>query len=288
MPNKQAKINAEYKNFIVKIFRTVPPKTALVTVNTLTGNTAEKASGFRIVPPWKKGKLVLLSSFNVDYPAANYRTADGLEVNVDVSLSVRVEDPIKFEFDINDPKKELEVTTQAIIRDYIATKTYEELRTEHFSLSSPSNSWIVDRYNKFKELSGTKIDSMRFQNLDLANPETKRQFEAARAQERENAEMIAKATAEAKAAQIRAEGKQQVMKANMETIEQFAEALRKKRCTPTREQLVDLFQTVTVVNSENPNVNTHALVGSKGSSLENSAMILTDGKVSSENVKKTR
>lgn len=288
MANKQAKIDAQYKNFMVKIFRTVPPKTALVTVNTITGNTAQKASGFRIVAPWKKGKLILLSSFNVDYPAANYRTSDGLEVNVDVSLSVRVEDPIKFEFDINDPKKELEVTTQSIIRDYVATKTYEELRKEHFSLSSPSNSWIVDRYNQFRELSGTKIDSMRFQNLDLANPETKRQFEAARAQERENAEMIAKATAEAQSAQIRAEGKQQVMKANMETIEQFAETLRTKGISPTREQLVELFQTVTVVNSENPNVNTHALVGSKGSSLENSAMILTDGNMAPQISKKTR
>lgn len=276
MANKKTNIDAQFTTFMVKIFRMVPSNAVLVMENRITGTRKQKASGLRLQGPICRGKFVCISSMNIDYKEKNYRTLDGLEVKVDVSVTVHVEDPLKFQFDITDPQQELDVTTQAIIREMVANEKYENLISMKFSLSDPQYAWIVDRYKDFENLSGVHVDALRFQSLELADPETKRQFEAARAQERENAELIARANAEKTASQIRAQGLSEIAEKNMSSIKAFDKMLKKQGYTLSQEQIVSLYQSISAMHSQNPNVKTHAIVGSNGSSLENGAIIFAD------------
>lgn len=298
--NKDEKNFNPYAKYSVKVFRQIPPKTVLVSESKFNGKTVKvKGAGFSINAPWMQGKLISLASYTIDYKERNYRTKDDLEVKIDSALTYHVENAKDFEYNVSDFSKEMEVLTQEILRDYVASKTYDELQKHPFNLDDPNNHWLLERYIQFEKKAGVKIEKLSFQNVKLANEETIRQFEAARAQEQENIENIRKSEADALAIRNRskaqneaeadriiktAKAMKQANQLNADLMITIRERLQKLNLTPEEEKkYLEDIQKLIAINSQGPNTKTHVLLNGQNSSLENAAAMFVDSQKNTPN-----
>lgn len=141
--NVDNKDDREYTIYITKIYRVIPKNCALIIRNKFNGqNVRVKKDGFALVAPWCEAKLVSLAIKNIDYEELQFDEKEGQQIKVDLALSVRVVDPIKYEYAHQNIEQELKVRIYSAVRVLIKKATYEELSKKHFEL--PRNDIKMD------------------------------------------------------------------------------------------------------------------------------------------------
>ncbi len=193
----------DFSQYRIRIFKAVPPNMALICQNIFTGKPFVKTSGLVILMPWVKSKMVSLARNTIDYPKEKYRTSDGIEVTVDLALVFSILDPVKYEFNNNDPMQELKTKTQDMLRQYVASKTADEMITRRHTLS------VFDSnrdYDIFTNETGIKINEVSFKTVELPQS-MKDDYEKQKVQERENARLLAEAQNKKAVALIEAEAR---------------------------------------------------------------------------------
>lgn len=124
-----------YTTYITKIYRTIPKNCALITRNKFNGERVKvKNGGFAFVAPWCESKLVSLAVKNIDYEKLEFDEQEGQQITVDLALSVRVVDPIKYEYAHQNIEQELKVRIYSAVRVLMRKATWEELSQRHFEL----------------------------------------------------------------------------------------------------------------------------------------------------------
>lgn len=179
----------DFSQYRIRIFKAVPPNMALICQNIFTGRPFVKNSGLVILMPWVKSKMVSLARNTIDYPKEKYRTSDGIEVTVDLALVFSISDPVKYEFNNNDPMQELKTKTQDMLRQYVASKTADEMITHRHTLSDFDSN---RDYDIFTYETGIKINEVSFKTVELPQS-MKDDYEKQKVQERENARLLAEA-----------------------------------------------------------------------------------------------
>lgn len=192
-----------YETYKVQVFRTVPKNAKLICQNILTGRVTVKERGFRFVLPWYRSKLVNITKKVIDYPKEKYLTKDGIYVEIDPALTVRISDPIKFEFENSNPIQELGVLVKDIIRSFIVSKNSSELIGTNYSVQEKDSAGLFD---KFELRTGLHISHLFFKNIELPK-ELVDDYEKAKAQELENKRAIAEANSKKEQARINSEAK---------------------------------------------------------------------------------
>ena len=197
-------INSElYKNYKVKIFRMAPKNAKLICQNILTGKVVVKNSGFRFILPWYRSKLVNITKTVIDYPIEKYLTREGIYVEIDPALTVRIVDPIKFEYENTNPIQELGILVKDVIRSFVEGKYTNELIGLNYSLEQKDPGRL---FEAFEERTGLHISHLFFKNVKLPK-ELVDDYEKAKAQELENKRAIAEANSKKEQARINAEAK---------------------------------------------------------------------------------
>ena len=192
-----------YKNYKVKVFRMVPKNSKLICQNILNGDVTIKESGFRIILPWYRSKLVNITKTVIDYPKEQYLTKDQIYVEIDPALTVRITDPIKFEFKNSNPLQELCILVKDVIRSFIAGKDSSELIGINYSIGEKDSTGL---FNEFETRTGLHISHLFFKNVRLPK-ELEDDYEKAKTQELENKRAIAEANSKKEQTRINAEAK---------------------------------------------------------------------------------
>lgn len=172
----------DYEEFTTSLFRVVPENHCLLCVNKLTGRPFVKEQGFHTLMPWIESKLVSKANTPVDYPKDTYKTSNGLELEIDVAITISIVDPIKYEYNSTDPLEELGIITRDILRVFIASKEDNELIRGKHSIDDFD---AADVYDRFKEKYGVEVKEVYFKNIDIPQS-LKDDFEKRIVQEREN------------------------------------------------------------------------------------------------------
>lgn len=210
----------DFSSYKVRVFKAVPPNMALICQNIFTGKPFVKTSGLVVVGFWVKSKMVSLARNTIDYPKEKYRTSDGIEVTVDLALVFSVVDPIKYEFNNNDPMQELKIKTRDKLRQYVASKTAEEMITGTHNLSA----FDLNRdYELFTNETGLKVNDISFKQVELPQS-MKDDYEKKAMQEMENARLLAEADAKKKVAICEAEARLAVAEKDAEVREKLGTA----------------------------------------------------------------
>lgn len=124
-----------YTTYITKIYRTIPKNCALIMRNKFNGERVKvKYGGFALVAPWCESKLVSLAVRNIDYEKLEFDEKEGQQITVDLALSVRVVDPIKYEYAHQNIEQELKVRIYSAVRVLMRKATWDELSQRHFEL----------------------------------------------------------------------------------------------------------------------------------------------------------
>lgn len=124
-----------YTTYITKMYRTIPKNCVLITRNKFNGEHVNvKYGGFAMVAPWCESKLVSLAVWNEDYEKLEFDEKEGQQITVDLALSIRVIDPIKFEYSHQNIEQELKTKIYSMMRVLIKKSTYEELSQRCFEL----------------------------------------------------------------------------------------------------------------------------------------------------------
>ena len=128
-----------FKVYITKLYRTIPKNCALITRNKFNGQRVKvKSGGFALVAPWCESKLVSLAIWNIDYEEMKFDESQGQQITVDLALSVRIVDPIKYEYAHQNIDQELKTKIYSMMRVLIKKSTFEDLSQKNFEL--PKNS----------------------------------------------------------------------------------------------------------------------------------------------------
>ncbi len=195
-------INSElYKSYNVKLFRMIPKNAKLICQNVLSGKVIVKNSGFRFVLPWYRSKLVNVTKTVIDYPAEKYLTNEGIYVEIDPALTVRIADPYKFEYENTNPIQELGILVKDVIRSFVESKCAQELIGRNYSIDEkdPGN-----LFNAFEDRTGLHVSHLSFKNIKLPQALVD-DYEKAKTQELENKRAIAEANSKKEQAVINAE-----------------------------------------------------------------------------------
>lgn len=219
IPNSNSEL---YKNYKVKVFRMVPKNAKLICQNIFTGKTKVKESGFRLILPWNRSKLVNITKTVIDYPKERYLTKDKIYVEIDPALTVRISDPEIFEFENTNPIQELGVLVKDVIRSFIASKDSSELIKNNYSVEVKDPQKL---FGNFERRTGLHIGHLFFKNVELPK-ELVDDYEKAKTQELENARAIKEA-----------EGKKKQAEIDLETKKIIADAEAYRQATILRETI---------------------------------------------------
>lgn len=127
----------EYSTYITKLYRTIPKNTALIIRNKYNGSDVKvKTGGFAVVAPWSESKLVSLAVKNFDYDKQKLEDNDGMDVIIDLAISVKVVDPIKYEYYHNNIDEELKQLITSSMRVLINKNVYSNLKSNRFNISN--------------------------------------------------------------------------------------------------------------------------------------------------------
>ena len=193
----------DFSQYKIRVFKAVPPNMALICQNIFTGRPFVKNSGLVILMPWVKSKLVSLAENTIDYPKEKYKTSDDIEVTVDLAITFSISDPIKYEFNNNDPMQELKTKTQDMLRQFVALRSVDEMTNGRHTL----NDFDPNRdYVSFAIGNGINIKNVYFKTVELPQS-MKDDYEKQKVQERENARLLAEAKNKKAVARIEAEAR---------------------------------------------------------------------------------
>lgn len=235
IPNVENK--EDYGFFKVKIFRSVPENTVLLCKNRITGRYYSLNNGFKIVAPWVESKFVSLAAKTIDYPKEVYKASDGIEVTVDLAVTIKIVDAIKYEKESQTPLTQLGIVLKDLMRSFVAQKETDDLyMTEVRTNNIDPNKQLEE----FEEKYGIKVDSLNIKNIELPRSivddyekkkeaEKKREIAKIEAEEQE-----IRANANALVAKIEGEAKASV---KAKEIDYIVEALVKKGLT--KNQIID-------------------------------------------------
>ena len=215
-----------YTIYKTKMFRMVPKNAKLICQNTFTGKVTVKKSGFRFILPWYHSKLVNITKTVIDYPEEKYLTREGIYVEIDPALTVRITDPIKYEFENANPIQELGILVKDVIRSFVESKTASELIGSNYSIEQKDPGRL---FESFESRTGLHVSHLFFKNVKLPK-ELVDDYEKAKAQELENKRAIAEANSKKEQARINAETKkiEAEISAEAKKIDADAEAYRQE------------------------------------------------------------
>ncbi len=202
----------DFSQYKIRMFKAVPPNMALICQNIFTGRPFVKTSGLVILMPWVKSKMVSLADNTIDYPKEKYKTVDGIELTIDLAITFSISDPIKYEFNNNDPMQELKIKTQDMLRQYVALRTVDEMTNGRHTL----NDFDSNRdYASFAVNNGLEIKNVYFKNVELPQS-MKDDYEKKKVQEMENAKLLAEAQTKKAVAMLEAEARYESAKKDAE------------------------------------------------------------------------
>lgn len=169
---------AEYNVYVTRLFRIIPKNCVIITKNRFNGSKVSviepKKRGFHFFLPWTKSKLVSLAVRNFDYPETHFEDSQGIEVVVDLVVTVRISDPIKYEYNNTNVEGELKQLIESQTRILISKCPFEKLKSSSFNVSN----YRMNRYtgacyrsNSFDSVTGEKswepIDLLTEENADF-------------------------------------------------------------------------------------------------------------------------
>ena len=202
----------DFSQYKIRMFKAVPPNMALICQNIFTGRPFVKTSGLVILMPWVKSKMVSLADNTIDYPKEKYKTVDGIELTIDLAITFSISDPIKYEFNNNDPMQELKIKTQDMLRQYVALRTVDEMTNGRHTL----NDFDPNRdYASFAVNNGLEIKNVYFKNVELPQS-MKDDYEKKKVQEMENAKLLAEAQTKKAVSMLEAEARYESAKKDAE------------------------------------------------------------------------
>lgn len=258
-----------YKNYKVKVFRMVPKNAVLICQNIFTGIVTVKESGLRFILPWYRSKLVNISKTVIDYPKERYLTADNIYVEIDPALTVRITNPIKFEFKNNNPIQELGILTKDVIRSFIASKKTSELIGVNYSIEQKDPQGL---FIQFEKRTGLHISHLFFKTVNPPK-ELEDDYEKAKTQELENKRAVAEATSKKEQTRINSEAKK--IAADAEAYRQAAILREKIRVLResgySDETISEVIQTILLSES---NANIFAGLGKNNNPDPTTALLL--------------
>lgn len=136
-----------YKVYITKVFRVIPQNAVLLTRNKFNGNWIKvKTGGFALISPFSESKLVSLAVRNFDYEKQEFEDRNGLDLTVDLAVTVKIVDPIRYEYKNKNVEAELKQLIDSLMRSLIKKCIYEELSAARIEL--PSTSIDIGRNNE--------------------------------------------------------------------------------------------------------------------------------------------
>lgn len=203
----------DFSRYKIRLFGALPPNIALICRNILTGNVYVKKGIYFTFPGLIQSKKVSLAENTIDYSKEKYKTIDDIEVTVDLAIAFSVSDPIKYEFNNNDPMQELRIKTQHLLRQYVASRTVDEMVKGNHPLSLfDSNKEYID----FEQRFGIHISDVYFKTVELPQS-MKDDYEKQKVQERENARLLAEAQTKKAVAILEAEARYESAQKDAET-----------------------------------------------------------------------
>lgn len=151
-----------YEVYITKLFRSVPKNCALLVKNVFNGSKIEvKTGGFAIIMPWQKSKLVSLAVKNFDYPEMEFEDSKGQNILIDLAVTVRVKDPIKYEYENTNVEAELKQLITSQMRILINKSEYSRLKSTRFNV----NSYSVEKYGTFENIYRINGEPISFEGM---------------------------------------------------------------------------------------------------------------------------
>ena len=226
----------DFSQYRIRIFKAVPPNMALICQNIFTGRPFVKNSGLVILMPWIKSKMVSLADNTIDYPKEKYKTSDGIELTIDLAITFSISDPIKYEFNNNDPMQELKIKTQDMLRQYVALKTVDEMTNGRHTLNDfdPSRDYV-----SFAVDNGLEIKNVYFKTVELPQS-MKDDYEKQKVQERENARLLAEAKNKKEVARIEAEARLEAAKIDAQANQELGMTANKLQADEMRKILEEI------------------------------------------------
>ena len=133
-----------------KRFWNIPKNSVLVVTNKYSGKNVEVRGngegGWTVIAPWKSGKLVSLAVRNFDYPKETFEDSFGQDVIVDLAITVKIVDPIKYQYNNENPEKELSQLISSCMRVLISQSTYDYLKKNNFSIPNDKEYQINNNF----------------------------------------------------------------------------------------------------------------------------------------------
>lgn len=255
-----------YVEYKFGIFRVVPPNAVLVQRNVFTGKLTVRTPGLKVILPWMKSRFVSTASKNIDYPEEEYKTSDGIMVNLDVALTISIINPKKFELANLNPLQELGVLTKSIMRQFIASKSEYELTHNAYKLN---NIDIDGDYKEFTSKYGVEITSCYFKNIELPKSLLD-DYEKQAMQDKENKRRLSEAQNLLEVAELEAKKLEISSKAEAEArtrlqgmpLEQLIDILTKSSMT------MEQIQAYVIANGSNQNNKVVSILG-QGNGIAN-------------------
>lgn len=286
----------DYFDYKVKVFRTVPENCFLVKQNIFTGKRIFAGGrGFKAILPFYKTILVPAIDRLIDYKKIEYLTADGANVNVDLDVTVRITDPVKY---LNEGKHQLSNLSSMIyslLGNYIEKLNFADIKKGLVSrdlFASARRSGSLNELDQFEEKYGIHVGKLYLKDVRLPKDlekvyndrlEAQQKREAQRevlAAQREEAEMKAKIVgietdAEVKRYQKLEEEKNRlhVDKMNKEIVE-----LKAKGFSP--EQISEILK----IRYASEGNNSHVIVGANSQTSDVAMGVIAGGNASSKKV----
>ena len=190
----------DYKGYRVRLVKSVPINCALVCENIFTGKVKAFGSGFKIIAPWYRSKLVLVGDTQIDYPTHKYLSQDGIQMAVDYTLNLRIVDPIKYSFENQDTLLALNQLTEDLMRVFVHNHNSDVLFGKRFSINDIDP---TGEYKKFASKYGLLCFGVLFK-CDIPKS-LKDGYAKQKMQERENERKRLEAEAELALARINAQ-----------------------------------------------------------------------------------
>lgn len=140
-----------YENYFTKLYVTIPKNCALIVRNKFNGKRVNiKEGGFAILLPFQEAKLVSLAVKNFDLPKQTFEDVKGQDIVVDIAVTIKIVDPIKYEYENKDVHVQLKQMLSSIMRTFISKFDYEFLKYNRFTL--PKSGSIVRQMSNGEEL----------------------------------------------------------------------------------------------------------------------------------------
>ena len=252
--------NNEYEIYTTKLFRVIPKNCALVVRSKFNGANVKaiinddsiggrsvKKAGFTFISPFKESRLVSLAIRNFDYPKQLFEDKDGQDIIVDLAVTVKVIDPIKYLYINTNVEAELKQLIESMMRSLVKKYRYEQLSGSRFTLpdsNTPANNANLPAINEELTKARKELDNFGFKyGLRVVSLYNKSIQQTARVQEAYNKKIIAER--EAEAAEIEKQGERRRAEIEAEIIKTKAEAeaeAEKKKLESRYEALISAIK----------------------------------------------